>query len=65
MVSRQTRGTRLKVSLTHEEIGECIGTSRETVTRTLSDFKKSQLVDLHGSTMMISNMLALESYAEL
>jgi CRP/FNR family transcriptional regulator, cyclic AMP receptor protein len=59
------RGTRLKVSLTHEEIGECIGTSRETVTRTLSDFKKCQMVDLQGSTLMISNMVALETYAEL
>jgi CRP/FNR family transcriptional regulator, cyclic AMP receptor protein len=62
---KTSRGTRLKVSLTHEEIGECIGASRETVTRTFSDFKKSQLVDLQGSTLMISNMLALESYAEL
>jgi CRP/FNR family cyclic AMP-dependent transcriptional regulator len=56
-------GMRLKLSLTHEEIGECIGASRETVTRTLSDFKHRRLVDLHGSTLMIPNRLALETFA--
>jgi CRP/FNR family cyclic AMP-dependent transcriptional regulator len=58
-------GLRLKLSLTHEEIGECIGASRETVTRTLSDFKHRRLVDLRGSTLMIPSRLALESYAGL
>lgn len=57
------RGTRVKISMTHEEIGECIGTSRETVTRTLSDFKHRDLVMLHGSTLMVSNRAALESFA--
>ena len=33
-------GTRLRFSLTHEEIGEFIGASRETVTRTLSNFQE-------------------------
>jgi CRP/FNR family transcriptional regulator len=60
---RTERGTRLKISLTHEEIGEFIGASRETVTRTLSDFKHQQLVALSGSTMMIPNPGALEMYA--
>ncbi len=57
------QGTRLKLSLTHEEIGECIGASRETVTRTLCDFKHRHLVDLRGSTLMIPNRVALESCA--
>lgn len=56
-------GTRVKISMTHEEIGECIGTSRETVTRTLSDFRHRDLVMLHGSTLMVSNRAALESFA--
>ncbi len=58
-------GTRVKVALTHEEIGEFIGTSRETVTRTLSDFKHKQLAALHGSTLMIPNLMALETYARI
>jgi CRP/FNR family transcriptional regulator len=61
---RQTEcGTRFHISLTHEEIGECIGVSRETVTRILSGFKRRQMADLHGSTLTISNRAALEHCA--
>jgi len=56
-------GTRFRFSLTHEEIGEFIGTSRETVTRTLSAFKTRHLVDFKGSTLTIPNKTALASYA--
>ena len=34
---------RIKVALTHEEIAQIIGTSRETVTRTLRISAKSRL----------------------
>jgi CRP/FNR family transcriptional regulator len=47
--------------LTHEEIAEFIGTTRETVTRTLSEFKNRNLVALQGSTLMISDRAALET----
>ena len=43
-------GTRFRFSLTHEEIGEFIGASRETVTRTLSTLKSRHLVAFSGST---------------
>jgi CRP/FNR family transcriptional regulator len=56
-------GTRFRFCLTHEEIGECIGASRETVTRTLSTFKLRRLVAFNGSTLTIPNRRALESYA--
>lgn len=49
--------------LTHGEIGEFIGASRETVTRTLSVFKSRHLVAFHGSTLTIPSKAALESYA--
>jgi CRP/FNR family cyclic AMP-dependent transcriptional regulator len=55
------QATPVKMPLTHEEIAEFIGTTRETVTRTLSNFKSRQLVALNGSTLMISNRTALES----
>jgi CRP/FNR family transcriptional regulator len=55
------QGTPIKLPLTHEEIAEFIGTTRETVTRTLSQFKSRQLVALDGSTLMISNRPALEA----
>jgi CRP/FNR family transcriptional regulator, cyclic AMP receptor protein len=54
-------GTHVKMPLTHEEIAEFIGTTRETVTRTLSEFKSRQLVQMQGSTLLISNRPALES----
>jgi CRP/FNR family cyclic AMP-dependent transcriptional regulator len=56
-------GTHFRFPLTHGEIGEFIGASRETVTRTLSIFKSRHLVDLHGSTLTIPSKRALESYA--
>jgi CRP/FNR family transcriptional regulator, cyclic AMP receptor protein len=37
-------GARTKLPLTHEEIAEFVGTTRESVTRTLSDFKRRQLI---------------------
>jgi CRP/FNR family transcriptional regulator len=49
--------------MTHEEIGEFIGASRETVTRTLSIFKNRRLVAQHGCTLTIPSRVALESYA--
>ncbi len=63
---QQTKeGTRIKLPLTHEEIAEFIGTTRETVTRTLSDFKVRHLVAIQGSTLMIPNRAALESFANV
>jgi CRP/FNR family transcriptional regulator, cyclic AMP receptor protein len=55
-------GARIKLPLTHEEIAECIGSCRETVTRTLSDFRSKRLVTLKGSTMFIPNRAALEDF---
>jgi CRP/FNR family transcriptional regulator, cyclic AMP receptor protein len=53
-------GIRIKLSLTHEEIAQLIGTSRETVTRVLGDFRKKQFAQLRGSTLLIRNKEALE-----
>ncbi len=54
-------GIRIRLSLTHQEIAELIGISRETVTRTLSDFKNRHLVSISGSMLTISNRQALNS----
>jgi CRP/FNR family transcriptional regulator len=54
------RGTRLKVLLTHEEIAQMIGTTRETVTRLLSDFKRKKIIDVKGSSVFILGKNALE-----
>ena len=57
--------SQFKLTFTHGEIGECIGASRETVTRTLSEFKNRHLLDFRGSTLLIHNQMALASYAEV
>jgi CRP/FNR family transcriptional regulator, cyclic AMP receptor protein len=54
---------RVKLALTHEEIAQLISCSRETVSRTLSDFKKKGVLELSGSTMVIRNKRALQGLA--
>ena len=58
-------GTRIKLPMTHEEIAEFIGTTRETVTRTLSDFKVRHLVAIQGSTLTIPSRAALENFVDV
>ena len=53
--------TRMKLTLTHEEIGQMIGTSRETVTRLFAGFKKQKLIEQEGATLVVANRTALES----
>jgi CRP/FNR family transcriptional regulator, cyclic AMP receptor protein len=48
------------VGLTHEEIAQMIGTSRETVTRLLKEFRTRRLAMLKGSTLHILDKLGLE-----
>ena len=54
---------RLKLRLTHEEIAQMIGTSRETVTRLFADLKKRQVLQSKGSTLVIRNTAALRELA--
>lgn len=51
---------RLKLSYSHEEIAEMVGTSRETVTRMLKDFRERGLITLKGSDLVIPNYSSLE-----
>jgi CRP/FNR family transcriptional regulator, cyclic AMP receptor protein len=54
---------RIRSSMTHEEIAQRIGSSRETVTRLLSDLKKKHLIRLDGAILVIRNRMALEALA--
>ena len=54
---------RLKIRLTHEEIDQMIGTSRETVTRLFAELKKRKIVQAKGSTLVIQNSSALKEIA--
>jgi CRP/FNR family cyclic AMP-dependent transcriptional regulator len=53
----------LRIALTHEEIGEMVGVTRETVTRILTAFKKRNLLTIKGATVTICNRAALQSLA--
>ena len=48
-----TGPTRAVLTLTHEEIADTIGSSRETVSRLFADFKRKGLVQVHGSSLVI------------
>ena len=52
---------RVKLALTHQEIAQLIGTSRETVSRILGDFRKRGFIEVNGSTMLLRNKPALEA----
>jgi CRP/FNR family transcriptional regulator, cyclic AMP receptor protein len=54
----------LKLTLTHEEIAEIIGTTRETVSRLFSEFKKKQLMQARGATLVIRSRFALEKIVQ-
>jgi CRP/FNR family transcriptional regulator, cyclic AMP receptor protein len=56
------QGIRVKLPFTHEEIAQSIGSSRETVTRTLAELKHRQFTALNGSTLVIQNRAALGSF---
>ena len=44
----------------HQQIGETIGASRETVTRTLGDFRSQGLIDLGRSHIVIKDRDGLD-----
>jgi len=53
-------GVRVAVPMTHEEISQMIGTSRETVTRLLKSFREKKLITVRGSSITIHSKAHLE-----
>ncbi|HEX2327224.1 MAG TPA: Crp/Fnr family transcriptional regulator [Candidatus Angelobacter sp.] len=51
----------IRVTLTQEEIAQFVGTSRETVSRVLGDFKRRGYLRIKGATWNILNKPALEN----
>jgi CRP/FNR family transcriptional regulator len=52
----QTDGsTQITLMMTHAEIAETIGTTREVVTRLFSEFKQKHLIQMKGTTLLIRN----------
>ncbi|MFH1754967.1 MAG: Crp/Fnr family transcriptional regulator [Candidatus Latescibacterota bacterium] len=62
---QHSEGIYLDTPITHQEIASRIGSTRETVTATLNNFKRKNLIVMEGRKIIISNKEALmEIYGE-
>lgn len=52
-----------RIRITHQELAETVGTHRETVTRTLGDFRERQFITLGRNAIHIDNIDALRAAA--
>jgi CRP/FNR family transcriptional regulator, cyclic AMP receptor protein len=59
----KSHAERMTLALTHEEIGQLIGASRETVTRLFSEFKHERFIEVKGTTLLLNDRRALETLA--
>jgi CRP/FNR family cyclic AMP-dependent transcriptional regulator len=57
---RTEQNIHLKLSLTHGEIAQMIGVSRETVTRLLGEMRDKGIIQIKGASLLIKNKAALE-----
>jgi CRP-like cAMP-binding protein len=55
------QGMRLKVKLTHQEMANLIGCSRETVSTTMGQFRDDGLIQMDGRTITIVNEKGLST----
>jgi CRP/FNR family transcriptional regulator len=59
---RTESGVQLRLGLTHGEIAEMIGTSRETVSRLFKEFRENDVLRAKGMQITIPDSKRLESY---
>lgn len=57
--TKAPQGIRLRARLTHQEMANLIGCSRETVTATLSQFRDDGLIQMDGRTLIIMDSKGL------
>jgi CRP/FNR family transcriptional regulator, cyclic AMP receptor protein len=62
--SAEKGAIKTRLTLTHEEIAQMIGASRETVTRLFADFKKKQLLQMKGSMLIVKDKSGLQKMVE-
>ncbi len=55
------KGVRFNLSLTHEEIAQVVGVTRETVTRSLTELRTRMLISTKGPSVLIRDKSALEA----
>ena len=59
----RTAKVRIQVPLTHEEIGQSIGSTRETMSRLLGEFRKKKWITMNGRIWTITNGPAIRRLA--
>jgi len=57
-------GTRFHLDLTHSEIGELIGSSRETIARNLNQFRRQSLIEIKGTVVTLLDPSSLAALVE-
>jgi len=58
------KGARFQLVLTHTEVGELIGSSRETVARLLNQFRRQGLVQIQGTLVTLLDPIGLEALSK-
>jgi CRP/FNR family cyclic AMP-dependent transcriptional regulator len=53
-----------EVRLTHEQLAELVGTSRETITKVLGELRGQGLIELRRGKVALLDLTALEVFAE-
>jgi CRP/FNR family cyclic AMP-dependent transcriptional regulator len=56
-----SQSCRCQMLLTHEDVAQLIGTSRETVTRLFKDFREQKLISMKGATLTVHDIPALRA----
>lgn len=60
--SQVTEGTEIQLKISRQELANYTGTSRETVTRILSELKKSKAIDIQRQTIVLRDEAKLRSW---
>jgi CRP/FNR family transcriptional regulator, cyclic AMP receptor protein len=62
-VNQGEAAPRIRVTMTHEEVGQCVGSSRETLTKILGEFRKKKWITTAGTIWTITNEDAIRKMA--
>lgn len=60
---KDVKGTQISIKLTHQELADMAGASRETVTTILNEFKEDGLVSIDEKYIIITDEKALKQWA--
>jgi len=60
---KDSRGRLLRIKITHQDLANIIGSSRETVSLTLGDFRRAGLIDINERKIIIKDEEALQDLA--